>query len=96
MSKKHKSYSDEFKFKVALAALKGNKTLAQISTEYQIAPSVIQRWKTLVQTMGAKLFKENNITLNISAAHEIEKAKLYQQIGQLTVEHEFLKKALAN
>ena len=46
--------------------------------------------------MGPKLFKENNTTMNISAAHEIEKAKLYQQIGQLTVEHEFLKKALAN
>jgi transposase len=96
MSKKHKNYTDEFKFKVALAALKGNKTLAQISTEYQIVPSVIQRWKKLVQTLGPKLFSENNTSINISAAHEAEKARLYQQIGQLTVEHEFLKKALSN
>ncbi len=96
MSKKHKSYSDEFKFKVALATLKGNKTLSQLSTEYQIAPSVIQRWKTLVQTIGPKLFSENINNMSISTAHEAEKAKLYQQIGQLTVEHEFLKKALSN
>lgn len=94
MSKKHKSYSDEFK--VALDTLKGNKTLSQLSTEYQLAPSVIQRWKTLVQTMGPKLFSQNINNMSISATHEAEKAKLYQQIGQLTVEYEFLKKALSS
>lgn len=97
MGTKHKSYSHEFKFKVALAALKGNKTISQLCNEYQLAPSVVQRWKTLLQTLGPNLFKENSTGINLhnfSAAHEAEKAKLYQQIGQLTVEHEFLKKAL--
>ena len=46
--------------------------------------------------MGHKLFTENNTSINVSVAHEAEKARLYQQIGQLTVEHEFLKKALSN
>ena len=95
MSKKYKNYSDEFKFKVALATLKGNKTLSQLITEHQLAPSVIQRWKTLVQTMDPKLFSQNINNTSVSATHEAEKAKLYQQIGQLTVEHEFLKKALS-
>lgn len=96
MSNKRKTYSNEFKFKVALAALKGNKTITQLCGEYQLAPSVIQRWKTLLQTMGPKLFNENAINTNLAAVHEAEKAKLYQQIGQLTVEHDFLKKALGN
>ncbi len=96
MGKKRKNYSNEFKFKVALAALKCNKTIAQLSTEYELAPSVIQRWKMLVQKMGHTLFNENIANMNIAAAHEAEKAKLYQQIGQLTVEHEFLKKALSS
>lgn len=43
MSKKRKNHSNEFKFKVALAALKGNKTISQLCTEYQLAPSVIHR-----------------------------------------------------
>lgn len=95
MGSKHKTYSNDFKFKVALAALKGNKTISQLCNEYQLAPSVIQRWKTLVQTLGPNLFNENANNINsVSAAHEAEKAKLYQQIGQLTVEHEFLKKSL--
>jgi transposase len=95
MGKKYKTYTQEFKFKVALAALKGNKTISQLCNEYQLVPSVIQRWKTLVQTLGPNLFNENSTGINnVSAAHEAEKAKLYQQIGQLTVEHEFLKKAL--
>lgn len=95
MGIKHRTYSNEFKFKVALAALKGNKTISQLCNEHQLAPSVIQRWKTLVQTLGPNLFKENSNNINnICAIHEAEKAKLYQQIGQLTVEHDFLKKAL--
>lgn len=95
MGIKHKTYSNEFKFKVALAALKGNKTISQLCSEHQLAPSVIQRWKTLVQTLGPNLFSESSTNINsVSAIHEAEKAKLYQQIGQLTVEHEFLKKVL--
>ena len=95
MGNKHKTYSNEFKFKVALAALKGNKTISQLCTEYQLTPSVIHRWKTLLQTLGSNIFKENsNHVNNISAIHEAEKAKLYQHIGQLTIEHDFLKKAL--
>jgi len=95
MSSKRK-HSNEFKFKVALAALKGNKTITQLCNEYQLAPSIIHRWKTIVQSMGAKLFSENSVNMNIIANHEAEKAKLYQQIGQLTVEHDFLKKTLGN
>lgn len=50
----------------------------------------------MLQTTWPKLFSENNANLNITNIHEAEKAKLYQQIGQLTVEHDFLKKALEN
>lgn len=41
MSKKRKTYTNEFKFKVALAALKGNKTIAQLCSEYKLVASVI-------------------------------------------------------
>ncbi len=96
MGNKRKNYSNEFKFKVALAAMKGNKTITQLCSEYKLAPSVIHRWKALLQDMGPKLFNENAKTLDLIAAHEAETARLYQQIGQLTVEHDFLKKTLGN
>lgn len=96
MRNKHKTYSNEFKFKVALAALRSNKTISQLCNEYQLAASVIHRWKSLLQTLGPNIFNDNSNNINnISAMHEAEKAKLYQQIGQLTVEHEFLKKVLS-
>ena len=45
MGSKRKNYSNEFKFKIAL---KGNKTITQLCSEYQLAPSVIHRWKALL------------------------------------------------
>lgn len=89
-----KIHNNEFKFKVALAALKGNKTISQLCSEYKLASSVIHRWKTVVQQLGPKVFDEKSTSINISDIHEQEKAKLYQQIGQLMVERDFLKKTL--
>lgn len=94
MGVKHKTYSNDFKFKVALAALKGNKTLTQLSSEYKLVPSVINRWKTTLQQCGPRIFSENSSAINLTEIHEKELAKLYQQIGQLTVERDYLKKAL--
>jgi transposase-like protein len=94
MGTKHKTYSNEFKFKVALAALKGNKTISQLCTEYKLVPSVINRWKATLQQFGPKIFDEKSASINITEIHEKEMAKLYQQIGQLIVERDFLKKTL--
>lgn len=94
MGTKHRTYSNEFKFKVALAALKGNKTISQLCLEFKLVPSVINRWKATLQQCGPKIFNEKPADLNITELHERETAKLYQQIGQLTVERDFLKKTL--
>lgn len=95
MGTKHNKHSSEFKFRVALAALRGDKTITQLCNEFKVAPSVIHRWKSMVQKLGPKIFEEKSLAMDLTEVHEQEKAKLYQQIGQLVTERDFFKKALS-
>ena len=87
---KRKRYSKELKSRVALAAIKGAQTANEIASEYGIHASQVNRWKKEAIDLMPELFD------NTSArkAKDIEKEKdcLYQQIGKLQVEVEFLKK----
>jgi transposase-like protein len=94
MTKQRKNHSDEFKFKVALAALRGDRTVNQICQEYSVHPSLVQKWKDHLKKQGFSVFGKTTFSNTLSEIHEAEKAKLYQQIGQLSVERDFLKKAL--
>jgi transposase len=85
-----KKYPKSFKFKVALEALKGNKTIAEICQEYSVANSVVHKWKGQLKANGVNAFGNNNDNKN--KAVELEKAKLYEEIGRLKVEVDFLKK----
>lgn len=85
---KKSSYDSSFKFKVSLAAIKGDKTYEEIATEHGIAKSLISKWREELMSNGASVYgKEVK-----SKAQEIIEQKLYQQIGQLTMEVDFLKK----
>jgi len=79
-----KRYDVAFKAKVALETIKGQKTLAQIASEYSIHPNQIVRWKKQLLEEVPKNFsrKRNQEEKNI----EEKEAKLYRQIGQLKVE----------
>jgi transposase-like protein len=87
---KRKRHSGEFKFKVALEAAKGTKTLSELAQEYQLHPSQISDWKQQLLAEGVSVFNKSN------ARQQREQAaletQLYEQIGRLKMELEWLKK----
>lgn len=93
MSKK-KTHSAELKFKVALEAVKGDKTIPQISQQYNVAPSLVHEWKKRLLESGASVYAGPVPVGTDKREQEREKAELYAKIGQLTVERDFLKKSL--
>lgn len=90
---KHKRWLPSVKFEIALLALKGEATMSDICKRYEVAPTQVKAWKKQLLEQGANLFAKNDKTA-IDAASKIEreKGKLYEKIGQLTVERDFLKK----
>ena len=92
MRKKRRNHSPAFKAKVALAALKQDKTLAQLSTEYDVHVNQIQAWR--------KQLLENVTTVFGGAedkqASEADIKELQAKIGQLTMENDFLAKVLGH
>lgn len=92
MKKERRKFSAEFKFKVVLEALRERETLAALAAKYQIHPQQITDWKRALLEQGEQVFsnpaesKDKDIEAKIS--------KLYEQIGMLKVENDFLKKKL--
>jgi transposase-like protein len=85
-----KQYSVDFKAKVALEAIRGMKTANEIASEYGVHPTQIAEWKKLVLERIPELFTTRGSEKNKSEEALI--ANLYQQIGQLKVELDFVKK----
>lgn len=95
MTKRHrKKHSADFKAKVALAAVKGEKTIAQLAQEYELAPSLVNKWKAQLLDNLALAFGEGAQAKDDSKEAEIE--KLHAKIGELLIERDFLKKVLKN
>lgn len=85
-----KTYSNSFKFKVVMEVIKGDSTIAEVISKYQISKSVIHKWKKIFLENGAGIFGSKAID-NIQADTNIE--KLHATIGKLTVEKDFLQQA---
>ncbi len=85
-----KVHGAEFKFKVALEALKGEKTSAQLASEFGVAQSMIFKWKKALLDHGRSVFAQAHCKPEPSA--EIE--KLHATIGRLKVENDFLERVL--
>ena len=88
MRKKH---NPAFKFKVALEALSG-KPIVEICQKYELAPSLVHKWKDHLRQNGLRVFGEAKISQPM--LWEREQAKLYQRIGELSTELDFLKKVV--
>jgi transposase-like protein len=86
-----RKFSAEFKAKVALEAIKNQKTLAQLSQQYEVNPVTISKWKAEFLENMSVIFKGERT--ESSEADSSDKDKLYAQIGQLKVELDFLKKS---
>jgi transposase-like protein len=88
--KTRRQHSAEFKAKVALEAIKGERTLNEIAADYEVHPVQVQQWKKLALEGMASVFGSKKD--QAAADHEALTAQLYQQIGQLKVEVDWLKK----
>ncbi len=93
MRKKRRQYSNQFKFKVALEAVKGLKTINEIAGTYSVHPSQVKNWKKQLLTEGPAVFG-GNIAQQLRE-QEAREAELYEQIGRLKMELEWLKKKAA-
>lgn len=92
MKRKRRVFSPSFKAKVAIEALKERKTLSQLAEQFELHPNQISSWKREFLDNSQRAFDSNDTK---SEQHSAEKiAKLYQKIGQLEVENDFLKKNL--
>jgi transposase-like protein len=85
-----KSYDAAFKLKVVLETYKGAKTLSQIASEYAVHATLIHKWRNVFKTEGPNIFQKEVDQEKIKL--EALKDELYKQIGQLTVERDWLKK----
>ena len=92
MKQNRRQYSPDFKARVAMEALKGEETIAELAIRFEVHPTQINKWKKELIAGAANIFgadpskksKDNKSLIN----------QLYQQIGQLKVEKDFLEKGL--
>ncbi len=90
MGRKRRTFTDGFKAKVAIDAVKGLKTLAQLATQYQVHPNQVSEWKKQLLLNAPGLFSENK---NKRAKTEEElTAPLYEEIGRLKMDVKWLEK----
>ncbi len=93
MPKQRRRHSAEFKFRVALEAVKGQKTVHELASEFGIHPNQISHWKRALLADGATLFSVQRD--HDQRAQTAREANLYEQIGRLNMELEWLKKKVA-
>lgn len=90
MAVKYKRHTAAFKAKVALEAAKEAKTLSELSSQYSVHPSQISQWKSQLLEALPTIFSTKNISR--STCKQVD--ELYRQIGEVTVERDWLKKKL--
>lgn len=95
MSNKRKQYNPQFKAKVALDAVRGEKTVPELASQYSLHPTVINNWKRQLLESASGLFEDGKKRSGQSASQDAQIAELYRQIGQLKVERDFLEKRSA-
>ena len=93
MSNRRRQYSEQFKFQVALSALQEDRTINEVASRYEVHPSQVKQWKRHLKERGPKVFSRNGTTKVQGDAHK--ENELYEQIGRLKMELEWLKKKVA-
>jgi len=92
MAKKRKNHSEEFKARVALEVIKGVQTMSELSSRYKVHPTVITRWRQQLIERAAEVFSRGDH--GSGKTEEELTAPLYQEIGRLKMEVDWLKKKL--
>jgi transposase len=88
-----RNHSPGFKAKVALAAIKGEKTLAELAQLYDVHPTQITAWKAQLLDGAAELFGSGSTAKETAPAVDLK--TLHAKIGELTLENDFLSGALS-
>lgn len=95
---KQKKWSPSQKFEIALLAIKNETTINEICKKYEVAPCQVYEWKKQLFEQGPNLFEKNDKSKQVAQAAiadaEKKQGKLFEKIGELTVERDFLKKSL--
>jgi transposase len=89
MARIYKKHSSKFKAKVALDAIKEQKTLGELSKEYSVASTQISTWRKTVEEKVSNLFESKQ-----KVDHQAEIDRLHRVIGQITAERDFLERVL--
>ena len=93
MAGKSKALGSTFKAKVALAALKGDKSLSELASQFGSHPTQIGRWRQRLLEGAPELFEDGR--RRGQAEEDVSRDELYAQIGRLQMEVEWLKKKAA-
>jgi transposase len=94
MARKRKSHTAAFKAQVALAAVKADKTVSELAGLHGVHPTMIHAWKKQLVENAEEVFQTG--TKVSGAEHEALQAQLYEQIGRLKTELDWLKKKAAS
>ncbi len=94
MRRKRRSLPGEFKAKVALAALRGDKTMNEVAAQYELHPNQVATWKKQLLESAKDFFSDRREHQHKEDEELV--ARLYQQIGQLKVELDWLKKKVGD
>lgn len=90
MSRKRRQYSPEFKSKIAIAAVRGEKTTAELAAQYEVHPTQVNTWKRELLENASTLFDSGKSGRKAQSDAQAENDELYRQIGKLKVERDFL------
>ena len=93
MSRKRRNHSPDFKSKVALASIKGDQTMPELSLQFEINSNLIVRWKKQLIEQSSEVFASGK---GLAPDREAEIQSLQAKIGQLTMENDFLAKVLGH
>ena len=92
MSKKRQTFTDQFRAKVALDAVRGDKTLSQLAAEYKVHPNQISQWKRKLIAEASEVFARGSS--RAAKTEEELTAPLYEEIGRLKMDVRWLEKKL--
>ena len=95
MSKKRRAFSADFKAKVALEALREQEPLNQIAARYDVLPTQVSQWKNQLLDSASGSFGRKGEREKLLEEHTEKESRLYQKIGQLEVELDWMKKKSA-
>jgi transposase-like protein len=89
-TRKRRNFSAEIKTRIAVEAIKGQRTIQEIGAHYGVHPNQVTKWKRQALELMPQLFADHRLRGN--ETDEALKAELYQQIGKLQVQLDWLKK----